>query len=280
MAESNSNKKLDFQSIGKAMASHVMTTEDTCQIHPDTNLLSFSGRTSCPKCQREKIDEEERLSRERAINRWEKRKTYDRLYKDSIVGDVTLKEAAFQSYVEDDEESKINKKLARHIAGAYLKGATFNTLLTGTAGAGKSHLAMAMLRAVNENSDPWRSCLFLSLDEFLLQIRATFGYNDRNNHDNEQTLIDRIADVDLLVIDDLGAETGFIGTDKTASDFTQRVLYNLTNKRQGKSTIITTNLNSSELANMYDAKVLSRLYRGLEGHVITFKTERDRRIKF
>ncbi|WP_373750055.1 ATP-binding protein [Jeotgalibaca porci] len=252
---------------------------DRCGKH-DIPLVEYGGRTTCVVCQRERVIEDEQKMIEEAEKRYVKRVTYDRFEKDSIIGDVTLKNATFQSFISDDDESIRNKKQTRQIAASYLDGETFNTLLTGTPGAGKSHLAMAILRAVNENSDPWRSCLFLSLDEFLLQIRNTFSNNDRNNNETEQTMISRIADVDLLVIDDLGAETGFIGTGKTATDFTQRVLYSLMNKRQGKSTIVTTNLNSDQLTAMYDGKIISRIYRKLEGHIVTFETERDRRIKF
>ncbi|WP_277630371.1 ATP-binding protein [Atopococcus tabaci] len=273
-------KQRDFQTIGSVINSHVKTLHETCPIHNDVHLRSFAGRVACPSCQREKVEAEEQERAERAGRRYHKRVTYDRLQMDSILSDLTLKDATFQSFVTDDDESRRNKQQARKIAGSYLEGETFNTLLTGTAGAGKSHLAMAILRAVNENSEPWRSCLFLSLDEFLLQIRSTFNNSDRNNHETEQTMIDRVANVDLMVLDDLGAETGFIGTNKKATDFTQRVLYNLMNKRQDKSTIITTNLNSDQVTDMYDGKIISRLYRRLEGHIITFENERDRRITF
>ena len=251
--------------------------DDRCQKH-DTPFVMLGDKKACVACQREKVTQEEDEMIEEARNRYNKRTTYDRLEMDSICTDITLKRATFETFVADNAELESNKKTARHIAGRYLKGEAFNTLLTGNAGSGKSHLAMSILQAVNEHSDPWRSCLFLSLDEFLLQIRATFGNNDKLNHDNEQTLIERVAKVDLLVIDDLGAETGFIGTDKTASDFTQRVIYNLMNKRQDKPTIITTNLSSKQIKDMYDSKIISRLYRNLNGHVIRFKESDDKRI--
>lgn len=93
-------------------------------------------------------------------------------------------------------------------------------------------------------------------------------------------MIEHISDVDLLVLDDLGAETGFIGTNKTATDFTQRILYSLMNRRQDKSTIITTNLTGAQLASMYDKKILSRMYRKIDGNVITFNGTKDRRMIF
>lgn len=255
----------------------ILESDRMCAIHNEP-MHEYRGHVACQKCQREKVQAEDEALRAEAMKRYEKRITFDKLYKDSIVGDYTLREANFDNYAADDAETERNKLAARRIAGRYLKGEVFNTLLTGTAGAGKSHLAMGILKAVNEHADPWKSCLFISLDEFLLDIRST--YNDKLTNEDERTLVERVATVDLLVIDDLGAETGFIGTDKVATNFTQRILYALMNRRQDKSTIITTNLNSKQVAAMYDSKVISRLYRNLGDNILTFSTDKDRRIKF
>lgn len=279
MVDLNFKNKQEFQPSFEEIGKLVKKTEKVCAIH-ETPLLELKGRTVCPNCQRQKLEKWEQERVEVAMKNHHKRRTQGRLHNDSILGDLTLKQATFDSFVADDEEAIANKEKALKIARLYLKGEVFNSLLTGKAGTGKSHLAKAMLEAVNEHSRPYKSCLFISLSDFVLEIRNTFGNNDRNNHDTEQSMIERIADVDLLVLDDLGAETGFIGTDKTASDFTQRVLYSLMNKRQDKSTIITTNLDSSQLSNMYDSKILSRLYRNLEGNIIKFENSKDRRMTF
>lgn len=84
---------------------------------------------------------------------------------------------------------------------------------------------------------------------------------------------------DLLLLDDLGAETEFIGTKKTTSDFTQKVLYGLMNHRQDKSTSITTKLDSKQLSVMYDQKVISHLYKVVNKEtVIKFNESEDKQI--
>lgn len=267
----SSYAKYDFNALEKL--------KETCEVH-DIPLLSYMGRKACPECQREALEKKEEAYRLELTRRHHKRITYDRLYKDSLVSDLTIKDASFQTFEPDSEESERNKLIARQIAGRYLKGDVFNTLLTGNAGAGKTHLAMSMLKAVNENSDPWRSCLFLSIDEWLLYIRSTYNEN-RITHEDEQSILEKYSSVDLLVLDDLGAETGFIGTKKTASDFTQRMLYGLMNRRQDKSTIITTNLNSGQVSAMYDQKVISRLYKRVSKEtIIKFEESTDKRIQF
>lgn len=252
---------------------------ETCPVH-HIPFLTYAGRKACPACQKELLEKKEEEYSRRMTFKHQKRITYDRLSKDSLISDLTIKEASFQTYETDNEESVRNKQAARQIAGRYLNGEVFNTLLTGNAGAGKSHLAMSIAKAVNENSDPWRSVLFLSIDEWLLWIRSTYSDNNLST-DDEKSILDKTAANDLLVLDDLGAETGFIGTKKKASDFTQKMLYGLMNRRQDKSTIITTNLNSDQISAMYDHKVISRLYRGLsEQSMISFEETSDKRIKF
>lgn len=265
----------------KKLTDSLTETDQICEKH-GTNLLELYGHTACYECQREKKEQTDEEIRQLAMVSWEKsnfedsrRHTYWRLDRDSIFADRTLKKADFSSFKTDNEELAENKKKALEIAERYKNNEVFNTLLTGIAGTGKSHLAMSVLQKVNDESDPYRSCLFLSIDEFLLEIRSTFR---PGSQDDEKAVVDKYAKVDLLVLDDLGAETGFIGTDKVASDFTQRILYHLMNRRQDKSTIITTNLNSKQISAMYDSKVVSRLYKNLGGNIIKFEKSKDRRI--
>lgn len=265
----------------KNLTDSLIETDQICEKH-GTKLLELMGHTACFECQREKKEKTEEETRRLYMMDWElqhfedsRRKTYWRLAYDSIFADNTLKKADFSSFHADNEELTENKKKALEIAERYKNNEVFNSLLTGSAGTGKSHLAMSILQKVNEESDPYRSCLFLSIDEFLLEIRSTFR---PGSQDDEKAVVDKYAKVDLLVLDDLGAETGFIGTDKVASDFTQRILYHLMNRRQDKSTIITTNLNSKQISAMYDSKVVSRLYKNLGGNIIKFDKSKDRRI--
>ena len=71
--------------------------------------------------------------------------------------------------------------------------------------------------------------------------------------------------VDYLVIDDLGAEVGDTDNEnRAANDFIHRVWYGVSTGRQGKFTIVTTNLSGVALTKLYDKKVVSRLTAHLE----------------
>ena len=82
---------------------------------------------------------------------------------------------------------------------------SFNTLFTGVPGVGKSHLAMAMLQAVNQHSKEMVSCLFISMNDMFRLIKASFG--NRESKYTELNMTDLLSKVDLLVLDDLGSES-------------------------------------------------------------------------
>lgn len=254
-------------------------TDETCPIH-GVNLVTFNLKgapaiTECPLCGRERVNEKTKRLEELGGELVEKQDSYDWLAKRSILTDTTLKRATFDSYREIDETTKKAKYQTRHIAGEYLKGAKYNTILTGKAGTGKSHLAMAMLKAVNEHSKPYKRCLFVSVGDWLSQIKASYSDKTRPS---EASLIELLTDADVLVIDDLGAESGSISDYGRVTDNTSRLLFSVMNARRGKPTIITTNLTSEQMQTMYDQRLMSRMVSGTAGHVINLQRTADKRL--
>jgi DNA replication protein DnaC len=120
--------------------------------------------------------------------------------------------------------------------------------LFGDVGTGKTTLAMLVSKAA---LDAGRSVAIYSLPRLLAELRTTFS------EDSEQgyvELLDRLTAVDLLHIDDVGAE-------KT-SDWVLEQLYAIVNARyeEQRSIVITTNLKErSELADQINERTVSRL---------------------
>lgn len=249
--------------------------DEVCSKHGSHLFQLRDMKPFCKECVDEKKQaDNERMAKE-ATEAYLKRTSFGWLDRLSIFADDTVRSNRFENYLEVDEETRNNKQMARRIAKDYLDGKVFNTFMSGKPGAGKTFLSMSILRAVNENSNPYRKCLFVSVDELMRLIKDSF--NNKQSPYTEMAMIERLTKADILVLDDCGAETGAIGTGKIATDFTTKTLYAIMNGRMDKSTILTTNLSSRELSNMYDQKLLSRMLKGSQGHILTFESATDKR---
>jgi DNA replication protein DnaC len=117
----------------------------------------------------------------------------------------------------------------------------------GSVGTGKTTLAMLVSRAA---LDAGRSVAIYSLPRLLAEIRATFESDSEGSYVD---LLDRLAAVDLLHVDDVGAER--------TSDWVLEQLYAIVNARyeDERSVTITTNLERDELVEQIKERTVSRL---------------------
>jgi len=117
----------------------------------------------------------------------------------------------------------------------------------GDVGTGKTTLAMLVSRAA---LDAGHSVAIYSLPRLLAEIRATFEADSDGTYVD---FLDRLAAVDLLHVDDVGAE-------KT-SEWVLEQLYAIVNARyeEERSVVITTNLERDALAGQITERTVSRL---------------------
>ena len=137
------------------------------------------------------------------------------------------------------------RRFANHIAEQLDAGR--GLWFFGSVGTGKTTLAMLVSRHALEAG---RSVAIYSLPRLLAEIRTTFD-DDRGN--SYTGLLDRLTAVDLLHIDDVGAE-------KT-SPWVLEQLYAIVNARyeEERSVVITTNLERDALATQINERTVSRL---------------------
>jgi DNA replication protein DnaC len=242
-------------------------------------MMMINGQEICPRCETEKETEKLHFEIQKQYDDILLHKNYNVLYNRSILTDKTILSATFDNYKTEIQEEIENKKLCLEILDRLKNGQVFNVFFQGNQGAGKSHLAYSILKELNEHDkdvDPKqkKTCLFVNIEGMLRLIKDSF--NNKESKYTEQYFVDLLSSVDYLVIDDLGAETGAIDTEKAATDFVQRVLYAVTNARQDKVTISTTNLGSKALYKMYDKKLVSRLMKNPK--FVIFKETKDKRI--
>ena len=117
-------------------------------------------------------------------------------------------------------------------------------LFRGPTGTGKTHLSLAIAKAVAEQG---ATVLYGSVQRLLRQVeREHFGKEDGDS-------LARFGTCDLLILDDLGTEF--------ASPFYTAALYDILNERilSGRPTILSTNLNGDQLRERYGAQIASRI---------------------
>jgi DNA replication protein DnaC len=120
--------------------------------------------------------------------------------------------------------------------------------LSGGTGTGKTTLAMLVSKAALQAN---HSVAIYSLPKLLARIRNT--YDSEPGGDSYLTFFERLTSVDLLHIDDLGAEK--------RSDWVLEQLYALVNERydERRAMLVTTNLNEIELQEQIGERTVSRL---------------------
>ena len=266
------------------MMGRLRYTKERCPIH-DVPLIYMAGlevngkylKPFCPECHKEELNKKDAQDTAEILARKHKERTYGMLDRSSIVGDDKIFKKTFENYDVTGKDTNRVKAQAEQIAASYLRGEEFNCVLTGQPGTGKSHLAMAILRRVNENAHPYMSCLFVSLIDLLAEIRDSFNSNTEGITEGQAKRL--LKSADLLVIDDLGSESNFTSDNSQASDFIQRVLFQILNARS--RTIITTNLSGQELKKIYNPKIVSRMLENAkQEHFINMTGINDNRRKF
>lgn len=236
-----------------------------------TKIQLACGKIVCPVCERNKSQLEMQKKYQAQYEEYKKDEKSRYFRQKSMITDETIKQATLFNYKPTSTEASKNLELVKNALGDYLKGEKFNLVFQGDPGVGKSHLSYALAKELNSTNK--YEVLFVSADELFRRIRATFSKNDVETEDD---IVKEMIRPDFLIVDDLGAEIGKIDTTKTASDFIVRVLRSVTDGRQSKCTIYTTNLTGEQLQQIYDPKTVSRMFRVYK--YVVFKETKDFRI--
>jgi DNA replication protein DnaC len=115
----------------------------------------------------------------------------------------------------------------------------------GDVGTGKTTLAMLVSKAAMAAG---RTAAIYSLPRLLNVMRESIG-----SEEGKLEFLDQLATVDLLHLDDVGAES--------SSDWVLEQLYSIVNTRyeEERSLVLTTNLDPEELAEQIGARTVSRI---------------------
>lgn len=177
---------------------------DVCEVHEVPmwaiqipTVEGYKCSIMCPACTKEKRDKEEQELILQADINHQLLRTHRQFSRESIISSE-LKGATFDTFkVENGIDQKalnFAKRMCRH----YFENGMGNAVFTGPPGVGKSHLTVAMARALNHNfrvQNRPKSIIFLPVSRLFSKVQESFsGGNDFT----QERAIRLLSQVDLL----------------------------------------------------------------------------------
>lgn len=197
------------------------------------NIVARKCVCSCFEKEQQRLrEEEEKRNKITRIERLKNRSLIDERYRDKKFKDLELTNNSFANAY---KRCKTYCEISNEV---YEKG--YGIYLYGNSGVGKTMLTSCM---ANELMEKEYTVLFTNFFEILKAIRNTF--NNRTS-ETDDSIINNIADVDFLFIDDLGTESM---SKNSGDNFTQDKIFEIINKRYNKKkpTIFSSNYTIREL---------------------------------
>lgn len=210
-------------------------------LEDELSIEAFKAPTACPCIQAERDEINARMAEQERLNRIERVRSI-------ALRTSQLRNSRFEN--DDGKDPKLAKVCKMYVdRWEEMKANGFGVLIQGNVGTGKTFFAACIANAVIERGS---SAYFITAPE-IVGVANDFGqYGD----DKKAELSAKIKNVDLLVIDDLGAERD--------TSFGAESIYNAINDRYetGKTTIITTNLSEDQMSsplNISEERIFDRI---------------------
>lgn len=245
--------------------------ELVCKIHGRTLIptWTFEGQTypdpstaECPKCREERYrrEDEERAARYAEVQKESRESGVAKTIAQRIeAADIPeeRRSCSFGSFDPDRDTDPAYRQSAHRaltLFEEFANGDWLNLVVIGKTGVGKTHLAVAAMRAAMERD--WqqrRTFRWVKESRILREAKAMFG---RKDGPTEQDVIDRYSAYDMLVIDEIGKVR--------SSDYTYQTIEDIIDARAEKrQTVILGNVTPDELKAHFTDGALSRLsFRG------------------
>lgn len=234
------------------------------------------GKKFCERCEAKELTDQKEEQQRIWTNEAYQAKAIHKMKGSSLVKDKEVWSYTLDNYKAIDQETTQALNIAQQAAKDINESKTIHVVFSGVAGAGKTTLSMGILREVL-NQDVNKHCMFIDYQYLLEELKA--GFNDKFLNQAMDKVMKDAYRSDVLVIDDLGAETSRVeNRAQTASDFTVKTLNSILQARVSKVTIVTTNLTGAQIKQAYGARITSRLFAHSQGYAMAFKETADKRL--
>ncbi|TDQ35248.1 ATP-binding protein [Aureibacillus halotolerans] len=172
-----------------------------------------------------------------------------------------LEDASFDNY--NPGAFREQYEVARQYAREFPKNDKINLFFQGSFGTGKSHLSASIKHEVQARGF---TTILISVPRLFTQIKSSWSHKEFTEAD----VMEALATVDLLIVDDLGAED-------SDANWGSSKLFETLDQRAGRHTIYTTNLGKGEMTE--DKKKARRFSRLMGKSQIVVMNGEDYRMK-
>lgn len=156
-----------------------------------------------------------------------------------------LMQATMESYEAHEETQVYAKRVAIRYVEKFSVDESRNIIFSGSYGLGKSHLSKAIADEVMAKGF---TAIFISVPKLLRLFRSSYN---KDSEISEEVIFKNLESVDLLILDDLGAEK--------SSPWVTEKLFDIIDTRQGMNTIYTTNFDTNDLLKVIGERNFSRV---------------------
>lgn len=257
-----------------ANAMSAKETGDTCPKHhcpllSSKNVKDGATRIYCPQCQVEALE-----ALQERFDRKAKEEIEARKFRENSLASPKMWACTFENFSaeEGSREAVMKKRVGKAAEAFAAKKVAHHAVLYGQPGAGKSHLAMALMQKVHETSG--QSMAFINISRLFSKIKNSF--DDPSEYWTKEKALEIMTGVDLLCIDDLGTESSMGRSGQEATKWSQDVIYDVLENQD--RIIITTNLSERDLKRVYDAKIFSRIFANSQNTRFDFSGITDKRL--
>lgn len=227
------------------------TRDSVCEIHGSyiengyqllSDRTNWTGCQQCAAIRKQEQEQTEALKQEKeAQARFEKR-----LNQAGIPS--RFRDRDFSNFVAESKEQKhaltIAKDFSENFAEHHKNGTSL--IMSGKAGTGKSHLALAIAKSVM----PRYTAMYLNALDAVRMIRDTWR---KDSEQSESDVLNLLGTIDLLVIDEVGVQNG--------TDNEQMLMFDIINRRYRDMmpTILLTNLGTKGFSEYLTERSYDRL---------------------
>lgn len=238
-----------MQPVGEMFGLEVREERRPCDRHGEyiCTLTKFGSRwieSMCPECRKEADAKQAQEERERS----------EANYRAHLVKRIGIPprfaDATLASYQPSTERAEKVLAACRRYVETWVerreKGSSL--ILSGDVGTGKTHLACAIAKAIALKYDAHAK--YTTVAQVVRRVRATYGPDAR---ESEQAVFDRLSKLDLLVLDEVGVQSG--------SNHEHMTLFEIVNRRYENvlPTIVISNLGVKELSEAIGERLVDRL---------------------